>query len=97
MKLSFDQTNLNRLVSCFLFLLLTGCGMSSSGTHTMSTDQDWFEEEINDRRIECRNWMISIDEKIKIPIDKKKSVIRVEVSAAGEVDIFVNDEQVHDE
>lgn len=77
-------------------LFCTGCGMSSSGTHTVSSDQDSFTEEIDGRKIEYENWTIKIDDK-EIPIEKKKSVIKVNTTAGGKVDIFVNDELVHDE
>ena len=84
-------------LSCLLaFLLLSGCGMNASGEHTVSMDQDWFKNEINGRTIEYRNWVIKIGEK-EIPIEKKQSTIKYQVSAAGKLDIFVNGEQVHDE
>ena len=70
--------------------------MNASGEHTVSMDQDWFKNEINGRTIEYRNWVITIGEK-EIPIEKKKSVIKYQVSASGKLDIFVNGEQVHDE
>jgi len=77
-------------------LLLTGCGLGSSvGTHTVSHDQDWFTEETDGRKVEYRNWTITIDDKT-IPIEKKKSVIKIE-RKGGKIDIFVNDKQVHDE
>lgn len=70
--------------------------MNATGQHTVSMDQDWFKNEINGRTIEYRNWVITIGEK-EIPIEKKKSVIKYQVSTAGKLDIFVNGEQVHDE
>jgi hypothetical protein len=77
-------------------LFVTGCGFSSSGTHTISTDSDWFEEEINGRKIGYRNWIITVDDK-EIPIEKKKSTIRIDTAVSGKVDVFVNGKQVHDE
>ena len=35
--------------------------------------------------------------KKEIPIEKKKSVIKIEVSASDEIDVWVNGEKVHDE
>ena len=77
-------------------LFVTGCGFSSSGTYTITTDSDWFEKEINGRKIGCRNWIITVDDK-KIPIEKKKSTIRIDTAVSGKVDVFVNGKQVHDE
>jgi hypothetical protein len=79
-----------------VILFLTGCGMSSSGTHTVSTEYDSFTEEIDGRKIEFHDWTIKIDDK-EIPIEKKKSVIKIDTTASGKVDIFVNGELVHDE
>jgi len=77
-------------------LILTGCGLGSSvGPHTVSNDQDWFTVEKNGRKVEYRNWTITIDDKT-IPIEKKRSVIKIE-HKGGKIDIFVNDKQVHDE
>lgn len=78
-----------------LSLCLTGCGGSSTGAYTVSTDQDSFSEEIDGRKIEYQNWTITIDGK-DIPIEKKKSVIKID-NASGKVDIFVDGKQVHDE
>ncbi|MFT4550249.1 MAG: hypothetical protein ACI8XO_000359 [Verrucomicrobiales bacterium] len=86
-------TALAALLAAILFA--TGCGLSSSGTHTVAHDHDWFTQEVDGRKVEYRNWTIAIDGKA-IPIEKKKSVIRID-NAGGKVDIFVNGEQVHDE
>lgn len=77
-------------------LLMSGCGMPSSGTYTVSTDQDSFTDVIDGRTIEYQNWTITIDGK-EIPIEKKKSTIKIETTSSGKVDIFVNGKQVHDE
>ncbi|MEN8714222.1 MAG: hypothetical protein ABF384_04890 [Verrucomicrobiales bacterium] len=78
-----------------VFLFTTGCGLSGSGTNTVANDQDSFTDEVDGRKVEYRNWTITIDGK-EIPIEKKKSVIRID-NAGGKVDIFVNGKQVHDE
>ena len=78
-----------------VFLFTTGCGLSGSGTYTVANDQDSFTDEVDGRKVEYRNWTITIDGK-EIPIEKKKSVIRID-NAGGKVDIFVNGKQVHDE
>jgi len=70
--------------------------MPSSGTYTVSTDQDSFTDVIDGRTIEYQNWTITIDGK-EIPIEKKKSTIKIETTSSGKVDIFVNGKQVHDE
>ena len=77
-------------------LFLTGCGMPSTGTYTVSTDQDSFTEAFDGRKIEYQNWTITVDDK-EIPIEKRKSVIKIDTTASGKVDIFVNGKQVHDE
>ena len=77
-------------------LLVSGCGTSSSGTYTVSSDNDSFTEAINGRAIEYQNWTIKIDGK-EIPIEKKRSIIKIDNSSSGKVDIFVNGELVHDE
>ena len=77
------------------FLFASGCNGSSSGTHTVSTDHDRFTETVDGRKVEYRNWTITIDGKA-IPIEKKKSAIRID-NEGGKVDIFVNGKQVHDE
>lgn len=78
-----------------VFLFTTGCGLSGSGTYTVANDQDSFTDEVDGRKVEYRNWTITIDGK-EIPIEKKKSVIRID-NAGGKVDIFVNGKQVHNE
>lgn len=78
-----------------VFLFTTGCGLSGSGTYTVANDQDSFTDEVDGRKVEYRNWTITIDGK-EISIEKKKSVIRID-NAGGKVDIFVNGKQVHDE
>ena len=83
-------------LSFFLFLFVLGCGMPSSGTHTIERDSDWFENDYNGRKVGCRNWIVTVDDK-QIPIEKKKSVIKIEVSASDEIDVWVNGEKVHDE
>ncbi|MBT4666571.1 MAG: hypothetical protein HOB63_08645 [Opitutae bacterium] len=84
------------LLPFFLFLFVLGCGMPSSGTHTIERDSDWFENDYNGRKVGCRNWVVTVDGK-QIPIEKKKSVIKIEVSASDEIDVWVNGEKVHDE
>jgi hypothetical protein len=78
-----------------VFLFTTGCGLSGSGTYTVANDQDSFTDEVDGRKVEYRNWTITIDGK-EISIEKKNSVIRID-NAGGKVDIFVNGKQVHDE
>ena len=99
-KDSFQNCDLLRLLYLLAHLstslFVTGCGFSSSGTYTITTDSDWFEKEINGRTIGCRNWIITVDDK-KIPIEKKKSIIRIDTAVSGKVDVFVNGKQVHDE
>ncbi len=85
MKPRFTRFRYLPLTCLLVILLLSGCGMNASGEHTVSMDQDWFKDEI-----------IKIGEK-EIPIEKKQSTIKYQVSAAGKLDIFVNGEQVHDE
>ena len=80
----------------FLFLFVLGCGMPSTGTHTIESDSDWFENDYNGQKVGCRNWVVTVDKK-EIPIEKKKSVIKIEVSASDEIDVWVNGEKVHDE
>jgi len=80
------------LIAC---LVLVGCDLSSSGTYTVSSEHDTFTDEQDGRVIEYRDWTITIDGK-SIPIEKKKSVIRID-QKGGKVDIFVNGTQVHDE
>ena len=87
----------NILITTIAAVVLVGCGLSSSGTHTVSTDQDRFEREINGRKIEYRNWIITVDDNKKIPIEKKKSTIKIDSTALGKVYIFVNGKQVYDE
>ena len=77
-------------------LFLTGCGMPSTGTYTVSTDEDSFTESFDGRKVEYQNWTITVDGK-EIPIEKKKSVIKIDTTASGKVDIFVNGKQFHDE
>ena len=77
-------------------LALTGCGIASStSNHTISMDQDYFSQEMGDRKVECRNWVIKVDGKT-IPIEKKKSKIRVE-QKGDKINVFVNGQQVHEE
>ena len=88
--------NLAFMASMTVCLSLTGCGLgSSSSIRTVSTDQDWFTQEVDGRKVEYRNWTITIDGKT-IPIEKKKSEIKIE-RKGGKIDIFVNGQQVHDE
>ena len=54
-----------------------------------------FTQEVDGRKVEYRNWTITIDGKT-IPIEKTKSEITIE-RKGGKVDIFVNGQQVHDE
>ena len=67
-----------------VFLFTTGCGLSGSGTYTVANDQDSFTEEVDGRKVEYRNWTITIDGK-EIPIEKKKSVIRIDNAANAAV------------
>jgi len=77
-------------------LLFAGCGMSSRGTHTVSTDHDSFTEEINGRRSEFQDRTISVADR-QIPIEKRKSVIRIDTTGSGMMSISVNGKQVHEE
>ena len=88
--------NKKNFLFSFIFLFVFGCGVPSSGTYTIEKDSDWFENDYNGRKVGCRNWVVTVDEK-EIPIEKKKSVIKIEVSASDEIDIWVNGEKVHDE
>lgn len=88
--------SLSSIVLLSACLMLAGCGIgSSTGTYTVSYDQDRFTENGDGRKVEYRNWTLTIGDKT-IPIEKKKSVIRIE-RKRGKIDIFVNDRQVHDE
>jgi outer membrane biogenesis lipoprotein LolB len=88
--------NLVSIALLTVCLILTGCGLGSSiSTRTVNNDQDWFTQEVDGRKVEYRNWTITIDDKT-IPIEKKKSVIEI-VRKGGKIDIFVNGQQVHDE
>ena len=64
------------LLPFVLCLFVLGCGMPSSGTHTIEKDSDWFETDYNGRKVGCRNWVVTVDGK-QIPIEKKKSVSRL--------------------
>ena len=92
-----SKHDMKQILITIAAVVLVGCGLSSSGTHTVSTDQDRFEREINGRKIEYRNWIITVDDNKKIPIEKKKSTIKIDSTALVKVYIFVNEKQVYDE
>ena len=59
---------MKKLIHLPFFLFVLGCGMPSTGTHTIESDSDWFENDYNGRKVGCRNWVVTVDKK-EIPIE----------------------------